>query len=341
MFTGRRRVPADEQIRFGRLLQESDLPRLAIPAVAGIDLAAWAAQNRGRLRCELDTFGAVLFRGFAIDTAQRLQAVSERMCRSLSGYVERRSPRISLGGEVLTSTTFPSDQYIHFHNEKSFACEWPMQLHFCCIRPADEGGWTPLADSRRVFSHLSESTRAIFLERGVRYVRNFHPHVGLSWRETFQTEDRADVERICRKSGISFAWLDGERLRTWQDRHAAAVHPRTGETVWFNQAHYFHLHALPARTAEAMRRDYDEQDLPQHAFFGDGTAIGEETIDEIHACYEAEQVSFPWERGDLLVLDNMLVAHSRTPYRGPRLIALTLGDLHTPALSRGGLAGAM
>jgi alpha-ketoglutarate-dependent taurine dioxygenase len=335
-----RRVIGGESVAFRFLQDGRDLPRLAIPSFAGVDLATWAAANGTRLNQELEVFGAVLFRGFQVDTPQRLQEISERMCGRLCGYVERRSPRSVLTGDVLTSTLFPADQPIHFHNEMSFAREWPMRLFFCCIRPADEGGWTPLADSRRVFARIPDATRSAFIDRGVRYLRNYHRGVGLSWGETFQTEDAAEVETICRQSAIGHAWTDGGRLRTWQDRHAAAVHPHTGETVWFNQAHYFHLRSLPGDAAAAIRRDYAEENLPQQTYFADGSPISDYMIDEIQAAYAAEEVGFAWERGDLLVLDNMLIAHARTPYRGPRLIAVTLGDLYAPGRAEDGLAGA-
>ncbi|WP_162820556.1 TauD/TfdA family dioxygenase [Microvirga calopogonii] len=314
------------------------MPRLAVPSFAGVDLAAWASANSARLSHELDVFGAILFRGFEVNTPERLQEISERMCGSLCAYAERRSPRTVLAGDVLTSTHFPADQSILFHNEMSFAREWPMRLFFGCLRPADEGGWTPLADSRRVFARIPAATRAAFLERGVRYVRNYHRGVGLSWRETYQTEDVAEVEAICQRSVVGYAWVDGGRLRTWQDRHAIAAHPRTGETVWFNQAHFFHLRSLPDDTAAAIRRNYPEEDLPQQTYFADGSAIADASIDEINAAYAAEAVGFAWERGDLLVLDNMLVAHARTPYRGPRLIAVTLGDLYSPGRVENGRA---
>jgi alpha-ketoglutarate-dependent taurine dioxygenase len=36
-------------------------------------------------------------------------------------------------------------------------------------------------------------------------------------------------------------------------------------------------------------------------------------------------ISFRWERGDVLLLDNYLVAHGRNPYEGPRKILVAMG----------------
>ena len=38
-------------------------------------------------------------------------------------------------------------------------------------------------------------------------------------------------------------------------------------------------------------------------------------------------VSFRWQEGDILMLDNMLVAHARNPYSGPRKICVAMGEL--------------
>ena len=36
--------------------------------------------------------------------------------------------------------------------------------------------------------------------------------------------------------------------------------------------------------------------------------------------YHAESVRFPWAPGDVLAIDNMLVAHGRAPFTGQRLV---------------------
>jgi hypothetical protein len=38
-------------------------------------------------------------------------------------------------------------------------------------------------------------------------------------------------------------------------------------------------------------------------------------------------VSFPWQRGDILMLDNILAAHGRAPYEGPRKILVGMTEL--------------
>lgn len=295
------------------------------------DLAGWVAGNREVLAQVLCESGAVLFRGFAIDSAERLERLAAAFCPDLEPYTERRSPRTSLGGSVYTSTVHPSDQLIHFHSEVSYARQWPRWLFFGCLQPATWGGRTPIADCRKVLASVDPRVRERFLRDGVLYVSNYHEGLGLSWQEAFQTDRRDVVEAYCRRHAIQYEWLGGDRLRTSARRHAVIRHPQTGELAWFNQAHHFHVGSLEPELAETLLATFAEEDLPRHAYHGDGTPITAATLDHIRACHEANATSFPWQRGDALLLDNMLVAHARTPYRGKRLIALALAELfHVP-----------
>jgi alpha-ketoglutarate-dependent taurine dioxygenase len=66
---------------------------------------------------------------------------------------------------------------------------------------------------------------------------------------------------------------------------------------------------------------------PRNAFYGDGTEIDDAALNHIRAVYESETITFPWQRGDVLILDNMLTAHGRKPDRGSRQIVVGMGRL--------------
>lgn len=309
------------------MIEGHGLPSLATPNVSHVDLVEWARNHRAKVSALLEKHGAVLFRGFEINTVEKLRALTVAVSGEPMEYMEQRSRRKSLGAGAYTSTIHAADQYIHFHNESSYSRNWPMRLHFCCIRPAERGGWTPIADSRRVFQQISSSTKEPFVKHGVLYIRNFRRGLGLSWQEAFQTSSRNEVERYCAQSDIQFEWLPQDGLRTRQLRCAVANHPTTGELVWFNQAHHFHPHSLAAELRNKLfSMCSDDNDLPSQVYYGNGSPIQSDTIDEIIAAYRLEEVGYAWQSGDLLIVDNMLVAHSRTPYTGDRLIALTLSN---------------
>lgn len=305
---------------------------------ADLDPITWANSKKSELLAELRAYGAVLFRGFGIDSIAGLREFSMVFTPELVPYLERRSPRTELGDNIYTSTIHPADQHIHFHNTTSFSHRWPLKLWFSCIQPADWEGRTPIADIRTVLDRMNPKIRRRFEDVGVMYVSNYYEGMGLSWQTTFQTEDRSDVESYCRSHNIHFEWIGGEQLRTKQVRHAIAIHPHTGERAWFNQAHHFHVTSLEPDVTRTLIATYREEDLPRNSYYGDGSRIEPETLDHIAECYESAKTDFLWEKGDVIMLDNMLVAHARTPYRGERLIALALGEMYEASYHGGGVA---
>jgi alpha-ketoglutarate-dependent taurine dioxygenase len=165
----------------------------------------------------------------------------------------------------------------------------------------------------------------------VMYVRSFGDGVGMAWQKVFQTSDRSAVETYCRARGMEFEWRAGDRLRTRHVRPAVARHPRTGETVWFNQANVHHPSSLPPALRESLLAVASDPDLPMdvNACYGDGAPIPDEDIAAVRRAYEEANVLFPWRKGDVLVADNMLVAHGRSPFRGPRRIVVLMAESQT------------
>ncbi len=313
------------------------LPLVVEPAREGVDPVAWAADQKERIRGWLDAHGGVLCRGFDLPTLARFQAFVAAASADPIRYGERSSPRSVIEGEVYTSTDHPADQPIVLHNEQSYTLSWPMRIAFFCVEPATTGGRTPIADSRRIHDRLPAAVRDAFAHRQVLYVRNYGDGLGLSWREAFQTSERSEVERYCRSAGIEVEWKGEDRLRTRQVRPAIRLHPHTGEPVWFNHALFFHVSSLPAEARRALESGLAPDELPAQTFYGDGGAIEEATLAAIRAAFAAETVSFPWLKGDVLLLDNMLVAHGREPFTGPRRIAVAMAEPWTepaPAADR-------
>jgi alpha-ketoglutarate-dependent taurine dioxygenase len=309
---------------------DGELPVTIHARDASIDAAEWAAQNRDLVESHLLTSGAVCFRNFALAGAEAFDRFVRVFASELLSYTYGSTPRRRAHGDIYTSTEYPPDQSIPFHNEMSYSRSWPMKIWFFCATPAASGGETPLADSRRVLERIDPEIVETFAAKGVMYVRNYGLGIDLSWQQAFETPHREEVETFCRASGIAFEWLDGDRLRTRQTCQGVQRHPVTGESVWFNQAHLFHPSGLPAETRDALLTVLGEDALPRNVLFGDDSKIADDDLDKVREAYRAEMVDVDWQRGDVLLVDNMLVAHGRSPYRGARRILTAMGDAYTP-----------
>jgi alpha-ketoglutarate-dependent taurine dioxygenase len=315
---------------------EPGLPVVVSPR-AGADMTlADAAPLLQRIVAEsLERAGGVRFTGFRVETIEAFQRFAASFGDPLIGYEFASTPRSQVEGAVYTSTEYPPHRSIPLHNEQSYTREWPMRIWFHCALAARSGGATPIADSRAVYRALSPSLVERFAKRELLYVRNFGQGLDLPWQNAFGTEDPREVERICAARGIACAWRDsedGERLLRTEERcQAVARHPRTGDMVWFNQANLFHLSTLDEDMQEALVDAVGLDNVPRNVFYGDGAPLEADALAEIRAVLDDERITFPWLTGDVLMLDNMLSAHARDPFEGPRKVVVAMAQSYREA----------
>jgi alpha-ketoglutarate-dependent taurine dioxygenase len=302
------------------------LPLIAEPAVVNVDLAEWVAGNLPSVDAHLLKHGAILFRGFGITTPVAFEKAALAMCPGLfSEYGDL--PREGLSDKVYHSTPYPPDKHILFHNESSHLPSWPRKQFFACMVVAQQGGETPILDCREVYRQLDPDIRDPFATKGLMYVRNFIQGVDVSWQDFFHTKDRAQVEEACRKEGMTCEWTVGDNLRVRQQGPAVVKHPVSGEMSFFNQVQLHHPYCLDPETRQSLRALFKEEDLPRNVYYGDGTPIPDGIMERIGELFWHLSVSFAWQQGDLIMLDNMLVSHARNPYVGPRKIIVAMGDM--------------
>ncbi|MBN5130258.1 TauD/TfdA family dioxygenase [Stenotrophomonas maltophilia] len=306
--------------------QEVGYPLLMTPAREGVDLAEWAGSDPGGIEARLHRHGSILFRGFGVSSAERFERFASAVCPNLNGEYGDL-PKEVQGERVYKSTPYPEDKAILFHNEGSHTHCWPMKQFFSCQIVAPQGGETPIVDCRDMFRRLSRPLTRRFAERGLLYVRNFVEGLDVSWQDFFRTDDRQALGRRLDALGIQHEWTGANNLRTRQAGPAVACHPRTGDWVFFNQLQLHHVGYLAAEERAALLELFDEQDLPRNVYYGDGQPIEDDVIAEVGALYDAMSISFPWESGDVLMVDNMLVAHGRHPFSGPRKVIVAMGEM--------------
>jgi alpha-ketoglutarate-dependent taurine dioxygenase len=316
-------APASEEVTL--VSAPGSPPAIAVPTSPAVRLASWIAANAATLRTWLNDHAAVLFRGFQIDDAAGVNACVQAWAGEPMDYRENTSPRAIVYGRIRTSTEYPADQRIVLHNEHSYSMVFPLRLFFYCVRPAETGGETPLADTRGVYARLSPALRDRFRRREWLYVRNFVDGFGESWQTVYQVNDRDALERYLRSASIDWQWTPSGSLRTRIRRPAAVRHPETGDTVWFNHILFWHRSSLDPSLQALLRREYGG-DLPHDTFYGDGAPIEQNAIDELRDAYAAKSRTFAWTAGDLLVVDNMLAAHGRMPFTGPRRILFAMAE---------------
>ncbi len=317
---------AEDLVTKSHSLTEGGFPLVFSPKHSSVNLINWAKTNRKTIENELIEYGAILFRGFEVSRAGQLAEFIRAISGEAMEYVERSSPRSQVEGQIYTSTDYPPEYAIFPHNENSYAHVFPRKIFFFCVEPAGENGETPLVDVRRVYRRLAPPVIEKFERFGVLYVRNFSEVIGLSWQAVFQSENKAEVEEKCRRSGYLCEWKSENRLRTKRVGRAVLTHPRIREKLWFNHAAFFHASTLPEAVREGLTAQFAEEDLPNNTYYGDGSPIEAHVLDEIRAAYAAETVKFKWQQGDVLLVDNLSIAHGREPFAGKRKILVGMSE---------------
>ncbi|EWM10355.1 SyrP protein [Kutzneria sp. 744] len=200
----------------------------------------------------------------------------------------------------------------------------PSRIVFGCLTAPTTGGHTELADAAKVLDKLPGDLVDRFAD-GWLLTRMFH-EVGVSWQEAFDADSPSEVDTYCAGAHVWREWQPDGRLLTRQRRAAVVRHPRRDIPLWFNQIAFLNEWTMDPVIREFLVDSYGPDGLPFNTAHGDGTPITAETVETINAAYAEVAVSEPWRDGDVLLVDNVRTAHSRTPYEGDREIVVILGD---------------
>src|ERR1700729_7338 len=313
--------------------------RVSVPGGDLDNQLIWIARNKNQLRDICLSSGAVLLEGLVPLSELGALKVSSKVLDRLMSYTGGDSPRTRLAEGLYTSTDFPPDFDISLHNELSHSSNPPAMVLFICVRPPDKGGETMIADSRKILSRLDSTMVEELDRRGICYIRNMRGSkgVGRSWQQTFETADGADVERYCMLSGAGLQWNADGSARIVQYGRATAEHPITKERVWFNQADMYDPSAQGSEVAEALSELYGDnmERMPYNVTFGDGGVIPKQVFNVVREAMHAERVLVKWKVGDALLIDNLLVAHGRTAYKGNRRILVSMSESYIQEASSG------
>lgn len=307
----------------------------AIPMVVQLDemtpdaFIAYYRRKKDEIEDQLLQHGAVKFTGVRIDSLQTFQQIVNSISDRFLNYVDGNSPRTKLSDNVYTSTEYDQTQKITMHNELSYSGKWPNKLFFSCLKPAETGGETLLADSSEILEVMDRDIVAEIEARGLTYIRNLHGGMGIgpSWQDTFETDDKSQVEAYCKTYAIDFEWREDDNLRLKQPSKGIIEHRITGKKLWFNQIDQFHPCHLGSQIYEVIKLMCDtEEEFPMYVRFGDGKAIPEDMVARILKRIDQVTIAPLWQKNELLVVDNERVAHGRNFFTGDRKVLVAMSE---------------
>ena len=299
------------------------------PGTTWVQTQAYLRKNREQIMDLVDSRGAVVLRGSSIENPEELTSLADAMNLEHKPYVGGAAVRnIICGSRVFTTNESPPLEPIPFHHEMAQVPSPPSHVIFYCMVPPKVGGSTPLIDSHHVYQYFSTNHPefAAKVEKlGLRYVRIMPcdddptSAIGRGWKSTYLSADqrslemdemKAIAEAKMKELGIEFEWLESGNLKT-----ITAVLPgvrteeKTGKKVFFNSMVAAFLGWVDCRN-----------DPTKAVMLGDNTYVDATVIGDVAKFMERERVMLPWKKGDVMIVNNSLVMHSREPFERPRRI---------------------
>ncbi|MEU0169690.1 TauD/TfdA family dioxygenase [Streptomyces iakyrus] len=290
------------------------------------EAAAWAAGRRDALRELVAEHGAITVRGLGLRTPADVESVLHRVAERPLADREAFAARDRHADGVYSSSAWPPRQPMCMHHELSYAFECPGLMLFACLEPPVEGGATAVADATDVLHALPAGLVDRFAREGWLLTRAYNEGIGATLGQSFGSDDRSAVEAYCRARAIDWSWQPDGSLRTRQHRHAVVRHPVSGRHCWFNQIAFLNEWTMAPEVREFLVEEYGADGLPFNTRYGNGDPVPPDVVEQINETYEALTVRRSWQRGDLMLVDNIRTAHSREAYQGPRNIVVAMAD---------------
>lgn len=280
--------------------------------------AAWVQQNQSTLEASLRESGALLFRGFPINSAESFDQFSAAFDYPNFTYKESLSNavRINFTERVFTANEAPKDVEIFLHHEMAQTPISPSKLFFYCQSAADQGGATPLCRSDLLFADFQGQMPDVandFISKGLKYTthmpaENDHDSgQGRSWKSTLSVETKEQAEAKLSELGYTWSWGQDDSLKATTPVLPAVIDIGNDQNVFYNQL-----------IAAYMGWRGVKEDPSSAITFGDNSAIPIEALELVVSLSEKYTFDLPWQDGDVALVDNYMTMHGRRPFSGDR-----------------------
>jgi len=174
----------------------------------------WIKDHKSSLEERLTRDGALLFRGFPVHNTNDFSSILDLFIEpheELLDYTAGISPRETVDNKIYTSTSAPPFVNILLHPEMCYVKDFPSKVGFYCHQASEQGGETPLADTRKILKDIPSNIIKEFEDKGIIYHRKMLYRTSLrnvfakalspinasTWNYAFETDNKEDVEAAC------------------------------------------------------------------------------------------------------------------------------------------------
>ncbi|KAK6373704.1 hypothetical protein LTS17_008197 [Exophiala oligosperma] len=298
----------------------------------------------GLLTKKLARHGTLLFRGLPIHNAQDFSKFAHAFGYKPHEIIGIVVDRPLLAPNVAPANEAPKEVLIYNHNESPQVPHAPEYIFFYSHRAPAKGGETPVSSSLELFARAQQEIPEFISElvqKGVlskvTYKVNKQYEGGSTLRQAFGKEIKdgdneatrrakveAQIARYGRGKHTTWEWVDDDTLVLTHRLPAVRTQPDTKlPTLFTGLASYY----KNGQVNKGARKNIVTQ------LFGDGTPIPERYLAHLAKLTDELRVLHKWQRGDVLVYDNIIAQHGRQPWEGEqedRVVMASLFDGNVP-----------
>jgi hypothetical protein len=173
-------------------------------------------------------------------------------------------------------------------------------MWFYCVIPAAGDGHTTACDGVRFYEHLSPSTKTLFQQNRIKYIRHYSDN---EWKLWCQTDNLGDVQAYCRDNGLSLTIDPDDQSVTTEYATSAIMKTRWGGKDAFVNSILIVL--------------WQEDDLKRTSSLvrlENGSKIPPDVVAELKELATKLTEPIPWTPHSLAMLDNNRMMHGRQPF---------------------------
>ncbi|KAI1077545.1 Clavaminate synthase-like protein [Whalleya microplaca] len=293
----------------------------------------------GILTNKLALHGALLFRGLPIHNADEFSKFAHAFGYKPHEIIGIVVDRPLLAPNVAPANESPKEVLIYSHNESPQVPHAPEYIFFYGHRVPEKGGESPISSSLELF-HRAQQEIPEFIDQlakkgilsRVTYKFDTQYAGGSTLKQAFGKEIKDEDDELTKRAKIeaqiarygrgkytTWEWIDDGVVLTHK-LPAIRTQPGTGlPTLFTGLAAYY----KNAQVNPGARKNVTQQ------LFGDGTPIPETYLAHLAKITDETRVLHKWERGDVLLFDNIIAQHGRQPWEGEqsdRVIMASLFD---------------
>jgi alpha-ketoglutarate-dependent taurine dioxygenase len=318
------------------------------------------ASNSSQILLDIATHGAVLLRGFDLRSPQDFERVTLAIphFQGVNEYLMSEPGRERLADThfvLHTNNLYRTGGSLYlggFHSENYYSPDVPSYIAFFCEQAPRIGGETGLINTAKLFNDLPDTLKRQLTQRAYWVVA--WPLAKMCARYCVNPQQ---MEQFCLDSGLSVVDHDGQKYASMY-KPCVIEHPTTKEhALAFNYSVELFKYGLDRAIQREFLPDYSSNEWLLHRLSWRFPVIGlldkldvllrdpgtvwrtltgksfdvrvGEIFDKHTTCLLATSIrhrfsSFKWRAGDVLIADNLKMAHSGMPGSGPRTLRVLI-----------------